>query len=329
MEQGGDTVSKIRVCIYDRDKEYVRRLATMISRCGEGKYKVSAFDNSEDLLAQIKKKSFHIFIGNSEELETELQEGNTSVIQLMENDKEDSVEMKRDRKKYYVSKYAGAKQIFQQVVMVAEEFESQEKNRNRLVAIYSPVGRCGKTQFALSLRKEGYGKKWLYISFEEYGVIGNIENDIQEYSWENSFLYYIKERNTQQVNQVIDKGNGIIMSSFSPIDGKQLTEDDFVWMIQTIREQKYYSGIVFDMGTGILQRLEWLDLFDDIVVPYIPNDMALRKKDKFTHILEASDLDYVMEKIIYLNMSKTEEIEQQRMQLINETGTRVSIGSKT
>lgn len=314
----------IRICVYDNDKEYARRLATMISRYGEGNYKVSAFDNKEDLLSQVQKKVFQIFIGDSFEFEGMLQNVTEYVIHLVENEIDYTDVSQRKGKRITVSKYAGARVISRQVECFAMELCAYKKKGNQLIAIYSPVGRCGKTQFALSLGKEEYGRKWLYIGFEDYGVIGNSEKEISDSLWETSFLYYVKERNTEGVNQVIENGRGILLSSFSPMDGKQLTEEDFIWMVQTIREQQYYSGIVFDIGTGVLQSLEWLDLFDDIFVPYIPNDMALLKKDKFNQVLRASELEYVMEKIIYLNMSKQEDIDEQRMRLINETGTRIS-----
>ena len=69
------------------------------------------------------------------------------------------------------------------------------------------------------------------------------------------------------------------------------------------------------MGTGILTDLELLSLFDYILVPYLKGEISMIKKQNFERMLAFHGYDWLQEKMILVNMSNQEEIEEKKKEL--------------
>ncbi|MDO5154356.1 MAG: hypothetical protein Q4D51_00180 [Eubacteriales bacterium] len=313
----------IRVCIYDKEEPFAKSLAALLNRYGEGKYKVIAFTDQKLLKEHMQQRTFHIFISSDMQLIREVKQQMPQIYLLWLREKEDE-ELPEIRKNIstwnMISKYAGAKKICHVVEQTTSKLVCAVGVERPVVAIYSPVGRCGKTEFALSLASKGAKREWLYIGLEDYGAVLNQDVVLQSYEWEDEFLYHIKERDEEKLKDLIERCQGVIPSLFSPFDGKQLNREDWAWIVDVMQKQTCYWGTIFDIGTGILQDLDWLNFFDAILVPYVAE--ADEKKEKFIRIIQAYGQDEILEKVIFLNMKDKESVRKQKekMQYGNAKG---------
>ena len=144
-----------------------------------------------------------------------------------------------------------------------EQVELTESNK-RVYAVYSPLGRSGKTSFALAFAKK---YSFFYFGMEEYGIQGERIHSVDE------ILYYIQNRKTDIVKILLEYGKewqGVQMidSPYLFYDLKKLTMEDYRWFINKIRQEEFPSLFV-DLGTGCLPDFEFLDLFDRIYVPVL------------------------------------------------------------
>ncbi|MDE7248144.1 MAG: hypothetical protein K2N43_09690, partial [Lachnospiraceae bacterium] len=106
-----------------------------------------------------------------------------------------------------------------------------------------------------------------------------------------------------------------IPSAFAPFDNKMLEGGDWEWVIEIMRGCSDYSGILFDIGTGILQELSWLNLFDLVLVPYLKDMAALRKKENFEALMDVYGLAELRERIWFIDMENEEEISDKKRKL--------------
>ena len=151
----------------------------------------------------------------------------------------------------------------------------------QMIAVYSPIGRSGKTSFALAYARE---HSFFYIGMEEYGVLTN------DFCTEGGLLYHIKNRSSEIMTQLAgmtEEWEGIRMVG-SPVlftDIRQLTGDDFAWFLEELRRQENMSSVIIDFGSNCLVHLEILDLFDQVYIPILSGATEERKLRQFKSLL--------------------------------------------
>lgn len=296
----------VKICVYDEEECFAMRLAAFLNRQGGGRLSVTAVTNSEKLL---EMKPFDLLIATDLNLLYEMKKRNESLHILWLQEKEEmSPALHREMTACAsISRYAGAGKICRMVEKTAAHIAQAAPVSVPVSAIYSPVGRCGKTSFALAVAQNAECR-WLYIGMEDYGCLETAMTG-------DSFLYFVKERDKDRLFETIGKCQGIIPSAFSPFDSKMLDSGDWEWLIETMRGYTDFGGILFDVGTGILQELSWLTLFDLVLVPYLKESAALRKKEKFEALMDVYGLTELRERIWFIDMGNEEEIRDTKRKL--------------
>ncbi len=304
----------VKVCVYDEEERYARQLSAFLNRKGKGRMNVTAITGIDNLRAYMGTRKTDILLAADRELLCEMKrwKENLYILWLRE---EEHVTLNREMPIVAsISRYAGAERIFRVVEKAASPLFKEAGQGIPLVAVYSPVGRCGKTQFALEIAGNPVSR-WIYIGMEDYGCVWNPEREGILTEKGDAFLYFVKERDKEQLYQVIEECDGIVPSVFSPFDSKTLDGTDWEWLMEAMREYTGYRGVLFDVGTGILQELLWLFSFDFIIVPYLQEKQALEKKKKFETFVEAYGLSEMVEKFWFVDMGNEEEIRKRKKEL--------------
>jgi len=151
----------------------------------------------------------------------------------------------------------------------------------QILAVYSPLGRSGKTSFALAYARE---HSFFYIGMEEYGILTN------DFCSEGGLLYHIKNRKSNIVSCMADmmeewEGVKVIGSPVLFPDVRQLTGDDLAWFFNELRSQENVPSLIMDFGSSCLAHLEILDLFDQVYIPVVPGVMEECKLAQFKSLL--------------------------------------------
>ena len=119
----------------------------------------------------------------------------------------------------------------------------------------------------------------------------------------------MKERNEEKVKKMMSIYQDILAIGGLPFDKKELDKEDFIWLKEMLQATNY-QGAVVDLGTGILKDFESFRAFHKILVPYIENEKALKKKSQFEELLKWCGFQDVVDRMVFINMDKREYQEQ-------------------
>lgn len=291
----------VKIGIYDEEQDYVEKLSAYLNRKGKGKWAVAAYTSEEILEREAAKNGLDVLFGTNRQVICKMQNLHQALPVLwLTEEKAEGRKLSTGIMPVY--RYQGAAAIAETLEEVVKAVMTEEKHKISMVAVYSPVGRCGKTGLALQLVKQGQYGNWLYIGMEDYSFLWRMEKEGMD-----SFLYYIKERNEEQLGLLLEKSEGIIPSAFSPFDTKCMEEEDFKWLLTWLQKTERYFGVVFDFSTGALSKLAVLDLFDYVVVPFLQQEKAIEKTEQFNELISAYGMDGLGGQILYVNMESEAE----------------------
>lgn len=202
----------------------------------------------------------------------------------------EAVLQEKNKERVVISKYSKASVLVRRMLeLLGSENPVLPNAQNGIsVAVYSPIGRCGKTRLAEGLCRYWnmrtseaggeYGRS-IYLGMEEYG------KGIGEAGME-TLLYYLKQRSEKlavQLKALIQEQPG-----FDYIPGadcyqelRELDAEDVKWLTETIRREGCYRYLVADIGGGSLAELNILSVFDVIYLPYLQEETAQQKLEVF------------------------------------------------
>lgn len=298
----------IKVGIYDEEAEYVKRLSAYLNRKGNGKWLVFGYTSKELLGQDVMESRLDAVFGTNRQVLFHIRK-QCEKLPLLWLTEEEKVLSDLSCDVIPLFRYQSAAVLADVLENIVMQVVAEEKCKMPIVCFYSPVGRCGKTEFALQLAKRGQYGKWFYIGMEDYSFLWAVKKTSQETENDISdrFLYYIKERDEKQLVSLLRESKGMILSAFSLFDTKCMMEEDFQWLLQCLQKMEDCSGVVFDIGTGVLSEIFILKLFDYVVVPFIQEEKAMQKLEQFNDLISAYGLDQLKERFIYVNMESEED----------------------
>lgn len=162
----------------------------------------------------------------------------------------------------------------------------------RSYAVISPIGRCGKTNLAVSLCMNDEVRGGLYIGMEEYGAFQDADDVI------SNVIFLAKERSDRFIDYVekcVVKVDGYSVLGYlrSYTDAMELGAEDAAWMLQRLSEWGRYSTVVCDIGQAVLKDFAVLGAFDELVVPMLGDEQSQDKVRAFEKMLERAELGKV------------------------------------
>lgn len=181
----------------------------------------------------------------------------------------------RDR---YFFRYQSAEQLTAEMLKMVDAERECRIEEGVFLAVYSPLGRCGKTTFARELCRR-YPNS-LYVNWEgipaqlEEGGIG---------SW---MLYCMKSRNAECFSYLQEQGCRELPPPESYQDIRQMEAQDIQWLQQEIRKRRLYKRVVFDIGGLALAGYAVLKAFDKVFVPVLKDTVSEKKVKVFEQMLQ-------------------------------------------
>ncbi len=204
-----------------------------------------------------------------------------------------------------VGKYQCADEIIREVFEAYIDKSNENvmrytrKHKARMLAVYSPIHRLGKTTFAIALGKEcAKKKKVLYLNLEEYAGIVDREGLNM-----GDILYYMKQgkgnlgiRLQAAVRQMDE------MDYLLPIpvakDLKEVTEKEWEKLLCEISENSVYDVIILDMGESLQGLFKLLMQCDRIYMPVLEDEISQNKLLQYDNNIKQLQLEK-MERITH------------------------------
>ena len=210
-----------------------------------------------------------------------------------------------------IYKYQSGEQILDDILKSCEEvyaenelfFSSALKKKGKIVGVFSPVHRIGKTAYALELGENmAASENVLYLNLELYGGIGgHFEKGGQTLE---DVLYYARQEKGNlgfMLTKVVKRKGNLDYILPVPVseDIKQIRAEEWIFLLKQIAEQSIYETVILDIDEGIRDVYELLNVCTEIHMMVDDNPYSKAKMEQFERELTLLGYEDMMAKIMH------------------------------
>ena len=291
--------------IYDEEKQYANLLMDFFTSKRDIPFQTITFTDKSKLFQFLYSQKVEILLISSTAMEEEIEECDIKEIILLSDGS-----IPTDFSSYpSIYKFKSAENIVREVLEKFIEIENDKetfvvsKGNAKVVGVYSPVGRSGKTTFAIALAQIlSEGHKTLFISFEEFAVFQNEMETTSPGNLADLMYYYKQNPETVSIKLQAIVQNINSLDYVSPIyyarDLRETTTEEWKELLDHISSVTIYEYIVLDIGDMIGDLLSMFDYCDQIFMPTVDDKLSEMKINKIETVILQSDKEKLLDKII-------------------------------
>ena len=208
-----------------------------------------------------------------------------------------------------VNKFQPASVIYEKLLQCQMEREDivcigdagRGKKKLKMIGVYSPVKRIGKSLFTAQMcSEESQSGKILKLSLEEFS------KEAEEGAGLSEVIYLYRQKKLHMIfgaHDIIrhDKAYDYILPVQCPFDLRDMTSEDWVKLLEQIEEQGIYDSVWLDFDT-MPPDMMLFERCEKIYVPYINTEDELRRILRFEKLLELMPEYNIQEKIVKVLM---------------------------
>ena len=297
--------------ICDREEEYATAFANYLTKIKTFPFQVKVCSDRMQVEELLKKQKIHFLLIHEKYYEKHLEEeldalGVGKRILLTERNighREDGL------KRLY--KYQSGEALATAILGECSGYDmdflqslggTEDVSEKKVIGIFSPVHRCGRTRYALKLGKElGISGKVLYMGMECYGGCnGYFPEGTPSVA---DALYYARQEN-QNLGMLLP---GIVesMENLDYLPPAKVSEDmrnirskDWIELIGKILKESNYRTLILDIDDGISGVYDILRVCTELHVLSVKDKVAAGKIDQFEQELHLLGYDDLKRKII-------------------------------
>lgn len=285
-------MNKGNLVIYDAEYEFASRLAAFLSSRHDNVFNIYAFTDYSALKEFAQNCHVDILLVSENVLNQNINDlGAGEVVVLSDSDRQNQLCGYKT-----IEKYQSADGVFREVMEYAMHCNEKSSGINillqesKVAAVYSPVHRCGKTIFSLTLSHIlSSENRVLYLNFEEYSGFRSLFN--AEYVGDLSDLVYFYMQNKDILQRklcAIKKeycGFDYIPPMMFSNDIRNVPMDVWTSFVNEIKLIGGYDVIVLDLSDMLIDIFEMLDICDVIYMPAAEDFISSAKIDEFYQVL--------------------------------------------
>jgi len=175
-------------------------------------------------------------------------------------------------------------------------------HKKRLLAVYSPIHRIGKTALAIALGRElAKTGRTLYLNLEEYADVGGrfIEADGKNLS---DLLYFLRQEEEDIALRMSTMIAHIGDLEYIPpvllgADLREISLEEWQEFLTSILEETVYETVILDLGESIQGLLGILQFCDKVYMPVLEDGISRQKVQRFEEMLRQMGLGEIEQKI--------------------------------
>jgi len=292
--------------IYDEEEDYARTLLEYIDEKKGLPFKTFAFNKMEEFIKFTKSTVVNMLISSKP-----IQNDNVKKV-LYLNEGNSISEATEEVKSIY--KYQSAEKIFKEIMeqyaLTAGDFSGSGRNNNhvaRIVGVYSPVGRSGKTSFAITLGQilQNQGPT-LYLNLEEFSGFAGIFN--KDYSGDLAdLMYYYKQEPGfigLKLKTIASDLHGMDYVPPMVYSGNIRNIESEMWinLIKDIARLGMYDNIIVDLSNMVSDIPAVLDVCDTIYTPLDNNRISMCKINEYEEYLLKTGRENIVSKTVKIKL---------------------------
>ncbi len=280
-----------RIGICSRNPEYGASLMMALKRISAGKIEAMVFSRPEVLSECIPVQEMDLLVLDGWEKEVLGQDAEDAGIPVCILTEQPSGEG--------IFKYRPVREICKDLLMKAKKGRDVSSRPSGCIAVFSPLGRCGKTALARALLRAGSEQDGLYIGMEEYA----------DRVVHSEVLYLVKQRSPDLYEAVLretisDDGLQILYVSGIFSELRDVQRGDLEWLHEQLLQPGRYRTLVYDVGGASLQELSLLTLFERIYMPVLTDPVSQAKIQAAREQLRSMKLGEVLRRLCAVELTK-------------------------
>ena len=269
-------------------------------------FEIQAFTTAESLMAFAREKHIELLLISQKAMCKEIKDLDVGKVVILS----EGVHPPELDQYPSVYKYQSSAAVVREVMacygeekaMIPAQFPVLKK-KTEVLGVYSPVGRCLKTSFALTLGQIlARDRPVLYLNLEEYsgfeGLMGkNFSHNLSD------LLYYVRQENqnlTLRMQAMIQSVGNLdyIPPVQTPEDIRGTSWKDWERLLQEIIMHSPYETMVLDIGQGVEETFQMLEMCSRIYMPVLSDTVSKCKIAQFEKLLKLWDYADVLTRII-------------------------------
>ena len=212
-----------------------------------------------------------------------------------------------------VSKYQSSDSVIREVMAVyaaeAQDKRSMSivKKETKMIGVYSPVGRCRKTSFALILGQLlARERNVLYLNLESCAGFEELFEETYNRTL-SDVIYYLRQKDENLIHHLqaavcnMDSLDYIPPASF-PQDISSVSMAEWRALLDIIRKESVYEYVILDIGDGVEDVYSLLDICDHIYMPVRQDFVSQSKIAQFEKLMAVCNRKEVMARVEKLNL---------------------------
>ncbi len=295
------------LAVFDTNEEYVTKLMNYLMECRSVPLEIQGFTDKSCLRDYVRENEPDILLIPEEQIDEELEAVNTGETMILSED--DTVHDDKGRRTIF--RYQSSENIMREVMSYyadrpETEFVTSNSTSTKMIGIYSPVGRCFRTSFALALGQVlAERNKVLYVNLEGYSGFNQLlqQNFMSDIS---DLLFYVgqKKRNfpCKLASMVQKLGNmDFIPPVISPLDIRSVDRENWFIFFNEILKCDY-DHVIVDFGDTVDGFLELLQGCSRIYTPVREGTVSDAKVEQYEAMLRILEKDSILEKTLKLRI---------------------------
>ncbi len=300
--------------VCDLDASYACNLTDYLNGKRTTPFEVQAFTNVESLQEFSREQPIELLLISTRAMCNEIRELPIGrIVILSEGEQLQDLNLEEYP---FVYKYQSSDQL---ICEVMEYYTAANPNTclfpattdTKLLGIYSPVARSGKTAFALALGEIlAESRQVLYLNLEEFSGFEELFGT--HYRTDLTDLIYFarqKEENlVYKLNSIIQSFHGLqyVPPAFFSADVRGVTGEEWLLILKRIMEYCEYDVILLDLGGQMEGIFELLQRCERIYMPVATDRIARAKLSQYEKLLRMMEQQEILEKTKKLQVPQTE-----------------------
>lgn len=273
------------LAVLDRERQFSERFCSYVNKKERLPLRAAAFHSYGDYCAFAASHKVQVLLAEAELIAGEYELSADTVFCLREG-REAQAERPFVSCDGEISRFQAGEEILRQVMAALSErsgglFLSGGERTTRVVCVYSPVGRCRKTAFALLYAISSARKgRVLYLNLEVFSGLSDFLTRFSSGSLSDALYYYKQDAlDAAKFRSLLEEVRGVELLSpwRSAEDMLSASGEDVAGLIALILKEMCYDLIILDPGPFSSISSPLLDLSDEIFMP-VPEDPVSRAK---------------------------------------------------
>ena len=302
-------MNEYKIVFFDNEEEYVIKLSQYVQKRADTNFRFIYFSEIEEL---------NLYLGNNDDIDVFiLDERDICEIRKNVNSHYDIKKIICFSHDKYVTeingwsciyKYQSADKVLSIIQNVCCDLKNshiinytREKN-GKIIGIYSPLGRCFKTEIAVELA--GLLNDAILLSFDEYSDL-LLKLDTEALFDMSDLIYFMLDRPEKFFDKLsavtvnVRENLNIIPPINNVIDLQELNMSIVMDLLMKLKVESKYKNIVVDIGCLFGMYSDILDICDFLVVPTRMDKHTINKINLFKKNIGMTNISN--EKIKYLD----------------------------